>query len=568
MLPNTVTAPAPLPALLRAALLLVLLCSAPYAARAAVAFDGAPVPAAPLLATARKGQATPVLIRGTFLMTDVLGRWRIAAEDGTHIQAVIGGPVSPDYPDDVAPGAAVLVRGKPYSIGPVLYLYESALRRLEGSTPLPGPLETTIASAHSDTFTGKLITVSGRLGFIEERQMGDGRYPFKKQVAYLTAMMGSDADGKRAVIIAPTSMREKLESLKGERIIRVTGYHTPIVTSGTDAPQIWVRSLDDIVDAGATPDATRRNLWWGGAGAAALLLACLGFIFAQREKLRRQKAESAAAAAREQSIRENNALLEQRVAERTAELEAARAEIAASLHSERELGEMKSRFVTTVSHEFRTPLGIITSAADIMRRYRDQLSPEMMEEHLNEIRQATRHMSGMMEDILFLGRAEAGRLRFTARPLDLVELIQRLADETRSAAHQTGTTVITSDLLPGKALVDEMLLRHIVTNLLSNAVKYSPDGAEIRVHIHAAGPEAVITIADQGIGISEADAARLFEPFARGSNVGNRAGTGLGLVVVRRCVELHGGSISFTSTPGTGTTFIVHIPAWPGAPAA
>ena len=124
--------------------------------------------------------------------------------------------------------------------------------------------------------------------------MGDGRHPFKKQVACLTAMMGGDADGKRAVIIAPTRMGEMLESLKGGRIIKITGYHTSIITSGTDAPRIRVCPLDDIVDSGATPDATRRNLWCGGAGAAALPLACLGFIFAQREKLRRQKAESAA----------------------------------------------------------------------------------------------------------------------------------------------------------------------------------------------------------------------------------------------------------------------------------
>ena len=141
------------------------------------------------------------------------------------------------------------------------------------------------------------------------------------------------------------------------------------------------------------------------------------------------------------------------------------------------------------------------SAADILSRYRDRLPAERQEEHLSEIRQATRHMSGMMEDILLLGRAESGRLAITPQVCDLTELLHRLADETRSAAHQSGQTRITSEALPGPAHVDETLLRHMFTNLLSNAVKYSPAGADIIVRVRAEGPNAVISIADTGIGI-------------------------------------------------------------------
>jgi signal transduction histidine kinase len=215
-----------------------------------------------------------------------------------------------------------------------------------------------------------------------------------------------------------------------------------------------------------------------------------------------------------------------------------------------------------VSHEFRTPLGVIMSATDIISRYRDRIPAERLEEHLTEIRHATRHMSGMMENILLLGRADAGRLALTLRPCDLVELCHRMADETRSAVSQRSRTIITSDPLPGSAQVDEVLLRHIFTNLLANAVKYSPPDAPVEIHIRADGPSAVISITDHGIGITEEDARRLFQPFTRGGNVGERPGTGLGLVIVKRCAELYGGGVTFTSRAGQGSTFVVTLPAF------
>ena len=144
-----------------------------------------------------------------------------------------------------------------------------------------------------------------------------------------------------------------------------------------------------------------------------------------------------------------------------------------------------------------------------------------------------------------------------------MELHHRLADETRSAARQTGQTRITAGSLPGPARVDETLLRHMFTNLLSNAVKYSPEGADITVSVRAEGSNAVISITDTGIGIPAEDTRKLFQPFARAANVGERPGSGLGLVIVKRCAELHGGTVSFTSIPGAGTTFVLTLPAWP-----
>ena len=302
----------------------------------------------------------------------------------------------------------------------------------------------------------------------------------------------------------------------------------------------------------APPPVLRRPfsplaLQWIGGLAAGLIAALLGAGWLQRQVRHRTLA-----------LAQVNHALEAEMSVR----EKAQTDLAAALKDEQEVGAMKSRFVSTVSHEFRTPLGVIMSATDMLDRYRDRLPPERMAEHLTEIRTATRHMSDMMEDILFLGRAEGGKVLASPHEVDLEEFCHRLADETRSAVSQTGQTVITCEALPGPARMDEMLFRHMFSNLLSNAVKYSPEGAEIRVHLKADGPRAIVTITDQGIGIPESDAARLFEPFSRGSNVGARQGTGLGLVVVRRCAELSGGAVTFTSQPGQGTTFTITVPVW------
>jgi signal transduction histidine kinase len=224
------------------------------------------------------------------------------------------------------------------------------------------------------------------------------------------------------------------------------------------------------------------------------------------------------------------------------------------------LNQLKSRFVSIISHEFRTPLGIIMSAADILRKYTDRLAPERRTEHLQEIHDATRHMAGMMEQVLLLGRAESGRLAFTAAPLDLAGLCEKLVDEQISASRGRCPIVFTSAKLKSSARGDEGLLRHIFSNLLSNAVKYSPEGSQVDFAVERAGDEALFTVRDRGIGIPKAEAARLFTAFHRCTNVGEIPGTGLGLLIVKRCVELHGGTITFESTEGRGTTFTVRLP--------
>ena len=277
-------------------------------------------------------------------------------------------------------------------------------------------------------------------------------------------------------------------------------------------------------------------------------------IFTRRRQLRQRE--------RVRAIRDQNAALEKRVVERTAELEVARDELKRSLEQERELGELKSRFVSTVSHEFRTPLGIIMSAVELLQNYADRSPAEQQAELMDDVRNSTLRMSSMMEQVLVLGRAEAGKLDFRVAPLEVEALISRMVEETLRATHETCPITWEPESGLAGAEGDEALLRHIVTNLLSNAVKYSVPGTPVQLRTCRQGRELVLTVQDAGIGIPEADQVGIFEAFHRGSNVGERPGTGLGLVIVQRCVELLGISLTLESAERKGSTFTVRLPVY------
>ena len=231
-----------------------------------------------------------------------------------------------------------------------------------------------------------------------------------------------------------------------------------------------------------------------------------------------------------------------------------------ALDQERELGELKSRFVSMVSHEFRTPLGVIMSAVEIMRHFDEKLSGPRRQELCNEIHDATRGMADLMEQVLMLGRVDAGKLGFRPMPLNLEVLAGKLIDESRSATH--AKCAIHLECEPGvkDARGDEALLRHILGNLITNAAKYSPEGGDVFLRIRREGVDSVFIIEDHGIGIPQEELGKLFEAFSRCSNVGDIPGTGLGLVIVKRCTELHSGRIEVQSDFGGGTRFIVWLP--------
>lgn len=242
------------------------------------------------------------------------------------------------------------------------------------------------------------------------------------------------------------------------------------------------------------------------------------------------------------------------------ERKSAEAELLKTLAREKELGQLKSNFVSMVSHEFRTPLGVIMSSAEILENYLDQLEPEDRREQLQSIRKNTRRMAGLMEEVLLLGMVEAGKLDFKPTALDFPAFCRRLVDELQSATNHKCPIQIATPAEVGMALADERLLQHVFTNLLSNAVKYSPAGSAVHLDVEREGEWVVSRIRDHGMGIPESDMERLFSAFYRGRNAGQVPGTGLGLTIVKRCVELHGGKIKVESVVGRGTTVTVRLP--------
>jgi PAS domain S-box-containing protein len=236
------------------------------------------------------------------------------------------------------------------------------------------------------------------------------------------------------------------------------------------------------------------------------------------------------------------------------------AEMLRTLAREKELGQLRSNFVSMVSHEFRTPLGIIQSSAEILEDYLDRLEPTERKEHLQSIRKNTRRMAELMEEALLIGSFDAGKMEFKAVSLDLGTFVRRLVDEVLSATDRRCPIELSLADVPAEFRADERLLRHIFTNLLTNAVKYSDIGRVVRFGMEFDEGEIVCDIRDQGIGIPEADREWLFNAFHRGHNVGDRPGTGLGLVIVKRCVDLHGGSIKVESKLGEGTAVTVRLP--------
>jgi signal transduction histidine kinase len=259
-------------------------------------------------------------------------------------------------------------------------------------------------------------------------------------------------------------------------------------------------------------------------------------------------------------------LLRRQVRLRTATIASRETELRRLLAREQELGKLKTAFVSMVSHEFRTPLNVIVTSSDILSRYLDRLPPADRDEHLASIQKSVKRMAGMMEDVLLLGRFESGRQQFQPAELHLPAWCRRFADEMQSATAGRCPIELHIGEFDPLVLADESILRHILANLVSNAAKYSPPGAPVNVSVTREDDDAVFCVADSGIGIPAADRTRLFEAFQRGGNVGNIAGTGLGLVIVKRGADMHGGSVTFTSDEGRGTTFIVRLPLFAPPP--
>ena len=238
----------------------------------------------------------------------------------------------------------------------------------------------------------------------------------------------------------------------------------------------------------------------------------------------------------------------------------AETDIRNALDKEKQLNELKSRFVSMASHEFRTPLATILSSAELLEHYRHKWSKEKSTKHLHQIQQSVKHMTELLNDILLIGKAEAGKIDFNPQPLNVSQFCQEIIEGIQITSDHHQIIFQTQD--PDQIIdVDKKLFRHIFNNLLSNAIKYSPQRGNVQVDLQfSQAKEAILSVKDEGIGIPLEEQDQMFDSFDRASNVGTIAGTGLGLAIVKRAVEIHHGSITFTSVLDAGTTFIVTLP--------
>ncbi|MBD2743386.1 ATP-binding protein [Coleofasciculus sp. FACHB-1120] len=235
-------------------------------------------------------------------------------------------------------------------------------------------------------------------------------------------------------------------------------------------------------------------------------------------------------------------------------------EILKALEQERELNQLKSNFVSIVSHEFRTPMTTIRMSAELLRAYNQGLTEQKRSEYFERIETAISNMLHLLDEVLVLGQTQAGGLQFKPAQLDLEKFCRDLIATLQANASRQHNIIFSCQGKCPQVEMDEVLMQHIFTNLLSNAIKYSPEGGNIHFDVVFQNRKATFRLKDEGIGIPLKDKQRLFETFHRCSNVGRIQGTGLGLSIAKMCVDLHQGEIQVESEVGVGTTFIVTLP--------
>lgn len=270
-------------------------------------------------------------------------------------------------------------------------------------------------------------------------------------------------------------------------------------------------------------------------------------------------------------MRKLNVELESKVEERTLilrealqELERSQQEVNEALNKEKELNEIKSRFVSMASHEFRTPLSTILSSAALISKYTTTDDQDKRDKHTRRIKDSVRQLNVLLEDFLSLGKLEEGRVGVGSVHFAVKDFIADIVDEIKvvlKAGQQIQPILEGADAF----VTDNRLLKNILINLLGNAAKFSPENSTIRLVVHNDG-KLTLSVIDEGVGISEEDQQHLFSSFFRGKNVVNIEGTGLGLHIVKRYVELLNGTIALESKLDKGTTVTVTLPVLEATP--
>jgi len=263
----------------------------------------------------------------------------------------------------------------------------------------------------------------------------------------------------------------------------------------------------------------------------------------------------------EEKLKEYTAELERKVSERTkdlikliSELEEAKADVSLSLEKEKDLNQLKSRFVSMASHEFRTPLSSVQLSASLIDKYLDKQDFNNVKRHTNKIRNSVQLLTNILNDFLSLERLEAGKVNVVIEEVNLVKLAEDITEEMQLLAKQNQHIVYQHTGSVGVFNIDANLLKNSIINLMSNAIKYSGENTFIEFNSEIQDNCCIITVRDNGIGIPQEEQKNLFEPFFRANNTGNIPGTGLGLNIVKRYVHLMNGVVTCISNLHEGTT--------------
>ncbi|MBS1773636.1 MAG: PAS domain S-box protein [Bacteroidetes bacterium] len=255
--------------------------------------------------------------------------------------------------------------------------------------------------------------------------------------------------------------------------------------------------------------------------------------------------------ASEDALLKLNAELEEKVADRTRSLTEA-------LIKEVELNELKTKFVSMASHEFRTPLSTIQSSAYLISQYAQAEDQPKRDKHIQRIASSVTMLTDILNDFLSVGKIEEGKVQVRITEFSIEQCIHDIIEEMNTIIKK-GQTIIYKHTGNENVVLDNTLFKHIIINLLSNAIKFSPESSEIVINTEIKDDLYIISVTDSGIGISEEDREHLFERFYRGNNVSNIQGTGLGLHIVAKYTELMMGTIECKSEINKGAAFIVHF---------
>jgi PAS domain S-box-containing protein len=231
-----------------------------------------------------------------------------------------------------------------------------------------------------------------------------------------------------------------------------------------------------------------------------------------------------------------------------------------ALEKERELNELKTKFVSIASHEFRTPLSTILSSASLVAQYKEKGDLEKIDKHVLRIKSSVNHLTAILNDFLSLGKLEEGRVDVVKEEIHVHDFLTEIKEELKPLLKEGQRILVTSEWIENTISTDRRLLRNILFNLISNASKYSAPNKSIHLNLRKKGEQIAMDVRDEGIGIPKNEIKHLFERFFRASNVTNIQGTGLGLNIVNRYVDLLEGSIEFNSEEGKGSTFTITLP--------